>query len=246
MAEAIAVARDLLGTGVSGHAITMPGELVDLFENRAQGVERLIDTVTEALPGAKISSYAGQAGFLGCDEARNQSCKVASANWRASTEFVAANLDDSLFIDLGSTTADIVPIAGAKVRALGQTDSERMIAEELVYTGVTRTPVMALARSVPFGGERQGLMAEHFATAADVHRLTGRLPDGVDQHPAADGGEKTPDGSARRLARMLGRDLDALLLVFEQAGRVVDDLEVAVSNSFAFGGSNATLVLRRA
>jgi probable H4MPT-linked C1 transfer pathway protein len=49
-------------------------------------------------------------------------------------------------------------------------------------------------------------MAEHFATAADVHRLTGRLPPEADLHPAADGGAKTESGSARRLARMIGRD----------------------------------------
>jgi uncharacterized hydantoinase/oxoprolinase family protein len=51
-------------------------------------------------------------------------------------------------------------------------------------------------------------MAELFATAADVHRLCGRLPVGSDLHPAADGGEKTEAGSAKRLARMIGRDAE--------------------------------------
>jgi probable H4MPT-linked C1 transfer pathway protein len=60
-------------------------------------------------------------------------------------------------------------------------------------------------------------MAEYFATMADVYRLTGQLPAGADQHPAADGGEKTPEASARRLARMLGRDLEsAPLLAWRQ------------------------------
>jgi probable H4MPT-linked C1 transfer pathway protein len=81
-----------------------------------------------------------------------------------------------------------------------------MVAGELVYTGVTRTPVMGLADRVPFAGELQPLMAEYFATAADLHRLTGALPDDADQHPTADGRGKTPEESARRLARMLGRD----------------------------------------
>jgi probable H4MPT-linked C1 transfer pathway protein len=65
---------------------------------------------------------------------------------------------------------------------------------------------MALAAEVPFEGEMVPLMAELFATAADVHRVTGRLPAGADLHPAADGGEKTETASARRLARMIGRD----------------------------------------
>jgi probable H4MPT-linked C1 transfer pathway protein len=66
-----------------------------------------------------------------------------------------------------------------------------------------------MAESVPFGGQRQRLMAEYFATMADVHRLTGELPDGADQLPTADGRGKTVEESARRLARMLGRDLQS-------------------------------------
>lgn len=206
--EAIELARGVIGNSVARHAVTMTGELVDLFDNRAQGVERLVDAMAKAVPESQLRIYGGKSGFLTCGQALEQTDRVASANWRASAAFVAGNLDDALFIDLGSTTTDIVPVARASVRAVGETDAERMIAEELIYTGVTRTPVMALAEAVPFGGVRQRLMAEFFATAADVHRLTGRLPEGVDQHPAADGGEKSLAGSARRLARMLGRDLE--------------------------------------
>jgi probable H4MPT-linked C1 transfer pathway protein len=55
-------------------------------------------------------------------------------------------------------------------------------------------------------------MAEFFATTADVHRLTGELPETADQYPAADGGAKTVEGSARRLARMIGRDMESASL----------------------------------
>lgn len=208
LTEAIDQARGIIGDSVARHAVTMTGELVDLFDNRAQGVGRLIDAMTKALPESRLRIYGGKRGFLTCAEALNHTDNVASANWRASAEFVAANLDDALFIDLGSTTTDIVPVARAGVCVAGETDGERMTAEELVYTGVTRTPVMALAEAVPFEGARQRLMAEYFATAADIHRLTGRLPEGVDQLPAADSGEKDLAASARRLARMLGRDLE--------------------------------------
>ena len=95
-----------------------------------------------------------------------------------------------------------------------------MIGEELVYAGVTRTPVMALASNVPFAGQRQGLMAEYFATAADVHRLTGELPRDADQHDTADGRGKSAEESAARLARMLGRDLaSAELAAWRQLAR---------------------------
>jgi probable H4MPT-linked C1 transfer pathway protein len=68
---------------------------------------------------------------------------------------------------------------------------------------------MALAERVPFEGEWIALMAEHFATTADVYRLTGELPEHADQMPAADNGAKTREGSLRRLARLFGRDADS-------------------------------------
>jgi uncharacterized hydantoinase/oxoprolinase family protein len=55
-------------------------------------------------------------------------------------------------------------------------------------------------------------MAEHFATAADLYRLTGELPDYADLLPSADGRPKTAAASARRVARMLGLDGSAAAL----------------------------------
>ena len=110
-------------------------------------------------------------------------------------------------MDIGSTTTDILPIAGGAVRFAGYRDAERLAAGELVYQGLTRTPVMAIARHAPFAGRLVPLMNEHFATSADVWRLLGHLDEAHDQHPAADGGAKTAEASARRLARMLGADL---------------------------------------
>jgi hypothetical protein len=50
------------------------------------------------------------------------------------------------------------------------------------------------------------LINENFATMADVHRILGTLPLGVDLMPTADGREKTIKASQARLARMLGSD----------------------------------------
>ena len=52
------------------------------------------------------------------------------------------------------------------------------------------------------------LIPEPFATMADVHRLCGRLPDDADQLAAPDNKGKGEADSARRLARMLGRDVE--------------------------------------
>jgi probable H4MPT-linked C1 transfer pathway protein len=107
---------------------------------------------------------------------------------------------------MGSTTTDLVPVKDGRVVARGYSDAERLVAGELVYTGATRTLLMALAQRVPFRGAWTPVMNEYFASMADVYRILGILPEFADLHPAADGREKTPAASMQRLARMIGRD----------------------------------------
>ncbi len=95
------------------------------------------------------------------------------------------------------------------MRAAGYTDYRRLIPGELVYTGIVRTAVMAVARTAFDKGHEVGLMAEYFATMADVYRVTGELDELHDQTETADGAEKTVIASARRLSRMIGCDFSA-------------------------------------
>ena len=191
------------------HAVTMTGEMVDLFPSRPEGVVRLVRAMEQRVGQGEVRFFAGESGFLDAAGAIAAPERVASANWLASAALVASRTDDALFVDIGSTTIDVVPVRGGKVGAQGRDDAERLVSGELVYMGVVRTPVMAMAERVPFEGHWVPLMAEFFAAAADVHRLTGELPESADQHPTADGGEKTPEASARRLARMIGRDAES-------------------------------------
>lgn len=193
------------------HAVTMTGEMVDLFPSREVGVHRLVTAARDRLarPGTELHFFAGKAGFVDGQAAGRGAMALASANWVATGEVVAEHMDAAILVDIGSTTTDLIPVAGGQVRTRCTDDAGRLVAGELVYTGAVRTPVMALAGRVPFGGEWVPLIAEHFATAADVHRLTGQLPEGADQHPSADGGPKTVEASARRLARMTGRDVES-------------------------------------
>jgi (4-(4-[2-(gamma-L-glutamylamino)ethyl]phenoxymethyl)furan-2-yl)methanamine synthase len=66
--------------------------------------------------------------------------------------------------------------------------------------------VMATAQSAPLNGLWTTLINENFATMADVHRILGSLPAGVDLMATADGREKSVPASRARLARMLGSD----------------------------------------
>lgn len=191
---------------VRAHAITMTGELVDAFCDRAQGVRALVNAFVNGAMGSPVRIYGGEAGFLSPRSALTHTAQVASANWLASATCVAQQLPMGILIDIGSTTTDLIPFADGQVLARGRDDRERMRHGELIYRGVVRTPVMVLADAVPFADDWAPLMAEHFATSADVYRLLGLLPEHADAMPAADHGPKTGLGSARRLARMLGMD----------------------------------------
>jgi len=188
------------------HGATMTGEMVDLFPSREAGVRRLVTELRGRFCPADLRIFAGESRLCSADEAIAAPDRVASANWLASALLVARRRPDALFVDVGSTTTDLVPIRGGEVRCRGRDDASRLVSGELVYGGVVRTPVMAMAERVPFGGAQVPLMAEWFAAAADVYRLTGQLPQDADQHPTADGADKSVAASARRLARMIGRD----------------------------------------
>jgi len=201
------------------HAVTMTGELSDVFSDRAEGVAYLVEMMRKATDDEALF-YAGRSGFFDYIRAAECANDVASANWHASAAFVAQCIPDGLFLDVGTTTTDLIPLKGGNVAARAFADGERMAERELIYTGAVRTPLMAIARSVPFKGRMQGVAAERFATMADVWRLLGELPAGADPYPTPDLKGKTTQESAVRLARMLGRDLaDAGLLAVTDAAR---------------------------
>jgi probable H4MPT-linked C1 transfer pathway protein len=189
------------------HAITMTGELVDLFQSREQGVNAIVQIMQQRFSGEKIKIFAGNMGFLPPEKFGTEAVdSIASANWLASATFAAQKIKNALFVDIGSTTTDILICSNSNVAAQGLTDFERLVSEELVYTGIVRTPVMAVSQYAEFKGYRVGLMAEYFATMADIYRLTGDLNEIHDQTDTADGAAKDFTSSARRLARMIGYD----------------------------------------
>lgn len=208
------------------HVLTMSGELVDLFRNRREGVLSVVAAMRNRL-GPSVQVYAGEFGFICPNAATVLWDSVASANWMASAAWVATRVDQALFIDIGSTTTDVIPVRGGEICANGRDDYQRSTCDELIYTGVVRTPVMAVAQRVPFGGHWLSLMAEYFATMADVHRLCADLPAHADQMPTADGQGKTLLDSARRLARMVGRDVEsASLEVWRHLARYLADVQL--------------------
>ena len=213
------------------HALTMTGELVDLFKSRVEGVAELTAFVAERLPAGSLRLYAGPLGFVDVAGARAAHASIASANWYATAAWLASTGRQGILIDIGSTSTDLLPLHTGSVRNRGYSDRERLACEELVYSGIVRTPVMAVVQRVPFAGEWLSLANEHFATMADVYRILGQLPYGADQYPSADGRDHSVRSSMRRLARMVGADLgDADARDWHRLAAFIADFQL---NSFA-------------
>lgn len=187
----------------ASHAVTMTAELCEVFPSREAGVVTLTRHLAGAL-GANVSFFMGLKGFGDAGAAEDDTCSVASANFLATARAIALRRPKALLIDMGSTTTDII----ACDRPLGLTDAERLQTGELVYTGLTRTPVASVATRAPLAGQWQTLARDTFATLADVRRILDELPDGLDDHATADSRGKSVAESLARFARGFGRDAD--------------------------------------
>jgi len=189
-------------------AVTMTGELADCFETKDQGVQFILRAVNEVAAGRHTRVYLHDGSFVTPAVAAGRSRMAASSNWHALARFCGrfAPHGSALLIDVGSTTADFVPLRDGKLVCQGHTDSERLMAGELVYTGVERSPVCALVRRMPFQGTLCPVAQEVFATTRDIYLVLGDLPEGPDDLHTADGRPATRARAERRMGRMVSAD----------------------------------------
>lgn len=203
--KAFRLAIDSLNNELDQHLLTMTGELADCFSDRAAGVSEILACFTEYFPTDRIAVFSQQ-GWMNQEEARNNWQKVASMNWLATAQLVADHYPTALLIDCGSTTTDIIRISQHQPQLAAYDDQGRLSSGELLYTGVVRTPLMAVCPKAPFRGQWQMLAAELFATTGDCWRLLGNLSATQIQDKSADGLDWEIDNCQRRLARMTGTD----------------------------------------
>ncbi|MFP6764569.1 MAG: hydantoinase/oxoprolinase family protein, partial [Planctomycetaceae bacterium] len=186
-------------------AVTMTAELADCFSTKAEGIDCILSSV-EALAGdLPVAVWQTGGEFVSADFARQFPLLAAAANWHALATFVGRMVPDrhSLLLDIGTTTCDIIPIENGVPMPAGRTDLERLQSGELVYTGVRRTPVCAIAHAVPLGEGYVQLAAELFATTLDVHLLTGDIAADATDFATSNGTPATVDAAHDRLARAI-------------------------------------------
>lgn len=209
-------------------AVTMTAELADCFATKSEGVRSTLNQL-QALSGPSpqttlpIDVWTTAGGFVSLRAANEQPLRVAAANWHALATWVGTtalkqSLGSSLLIDIGTTTTDIIPIKDGQPSTIGLTDTMRLEHGELCYSGIKRTPLCAIAHSVPFGEGYCPLAAELFATTYDLYLLSGDLPEDESDCETANGKPATKAAAHDRLVRMLCADRDEVS--FEDAVQI--------------------------
>ena len=201
-----AVLREIATDPADAVAITMTAELSDAFRTKREGVAFVLDAAEDVFGDVSVLTTAGD--LISVDAARERPWDVAAANWVATALAVAGEHPDALLVDVGSTTADVIPIAGGRIAASGRNDLERLLAGELVYTGALRTNLAAIAPRVPVRGGWCPVASEYFAISADVHLVLGHLE--AYDCPTPDGRPASVEYARERIARLVCSDVDQL------------------------------------
>ena len=202
--------KRLCAEGLEGLGVTMTAELSDGYQTKREGVHQILASVKKAFPRTKIHVLNSNAQLEPAETAELEPLRVAAANWAATGWLVAQRVKDCVVVDVGSTSASIIPVVGGHVAARGKTDLDKLICGELVYTGGLRTNVAAIVQSVPVKGAVAGVASELFALSADVHLALGNISEKQYTCDTADGRGKTLPEALARLARVVCADTEML------------------------------------
>jgi (4-(4-[2-(gamma-L-glutamylamino)ethyl]phenoxymethyl)furan-2-yl)methanamine synthase len=183
-------------------AVVMSGELADCFESKMEGISFIVNAVRNAFHSAHFYGTDGQFH----DHAVPQ---LAAANWLASADYLQEEYPDTVLLDIGSTTADIIPLKRFDSMK-GLTDLLRLQKGYLIYTGMLRGSIATLLQSVMLDRVQTPLSSEYFAISADAHLILGHITPAQYSCDTTDKKEKTKKAALRRLARVVCADLDEI------------------------------------
>lgn len=188
--------------------VTMTAELADCYRRKDEGVRYILGCVKNVVPNSKVLSVEGE--LLSIEEASSNPYKVASANWVATSLWIANKFKTGILIDIGSTTTDIIPIKDGRIIAKGKSDLERLQNSELVYSGILRTNVATIVDEIAVNGIPTPVSSELFVITADVYRILDEISEEEYACETPDGKGKGIEDCMRRIARVVCSDMNEL------------------------------------
>ncbi|TWT42757.1 hydantoinase/oxoprolinase family protein [Botrimarina hoheduenensis] len=213
------------------YAATMTGELADCYPTKAAGVTHIVNALSQLAGDSPLWIATNDDRWVGSAAARAQPLLVAAANWRLLARWAAAQTGAAvaMVVDVGSTTTDLTLLSEGRILGQSPDDTQRLIAGELLYQGVRRTPICALVDRLPYRGTQCPIAAEWFATTADVWLIEGALP-ASERTDTADGMPLSLGATQRRLARCVCADEEDFTLADARAvAQAVADKQVALT-----------------
>lgn len=217
--EVLPEVQQRFGAELEAIGAVMTGELSDCFATRREGVLFIADAVATTFEDPRFFDRRGQ--FRARSAVETDPLAFAATNWLASATLVAQEYRDAIFIDIGSTTTDVIPIIDRSVRAQ-RTDLERLKRGELIYSGVLRTNVAALLQRVKLAEDEASeacrVSSELFAITADAYLVLGEITE--EKYRCSSPNwyafvgremeEKSRMSALQRLARVVCSDLEEL------------------------------------
>lgn len=191
-------------------AVTITAELSDIFRTKREGINYILGVLEKVFPKQDVYVYSKNGEFVSPNRAYEHPSDVAATNWLPSALLASRILNKGVFIDIGSTTADLIPFKKNKILARGFTDPDRLVYGELVYTGVLRTPVNHLADAVPFRGLYCRVSPEYFAITGDIHVILGNIGEESYNWPTPDKRATNISDAMSRLAKVICADDEML------------------------------------
>ncbi len=189
---------------------SITAELSDAYATKREGILHVVSAIQEAFPDAPIAIFTIDGTFKTPGEIEHDPLAAGAANWVATSQWVANKHPNCILIDIGSSTTDIIPIRDSKVAVPARTDLQRLLHNNLVYTGVLRATIPSISHTVPYQGKRCPVSFEKFATMADVHLILNHIMEDQYTSETADGRAPTQDFAYARLARIVCADFEEI------------------------------------
>ncbi len=182
--------------------ITMTGELCDLFKDRISGAKIIFEEC--------LNIHFKKLFYTNSDKAFKKKNlnfeEVISMNWHATGRFLEKILDNAVIVDFGSTTTDFICIKKNKLVNKGLDDFSRINNSELLYTGLTRTPIFGILNTLIYKKKKYQIIPEFFSNMSDVYRIKKKIIKNFDLDEVADKTGKSTNASLRRISRSFGFD----------------------------------------
>lgn len=189
--------------------VTTTAELADGYQTKKEGIYDITQKVMNIF-GNKTVKFVSFDGLKDIKEVKEDPLSIAAANWIATTCLISKIKENTIFMDMGTTTTDIIPVKNSHEVARGHSDLERLCNGELVYTGALRTNVATIVNSIPFKNKECPVSSEYFTITADVYSILNKINIKDYTCPTPDNNSKDVLSCKRRLARLLCSDMDFL------------------------------------